>query len=146
MLFPFRRQTLSGDKLNVNEKLPRVANHVWLAAGFGSPMRHPTVETTSEGDYCSTHMDKPKSKAQQEAEEWVDPYPKKKTPYWRWLGTSVLLLVVYVLSLGPMSLLYSKGIVPQSVFKAIYVPLAIAGRSSPAFDALLDSYVSLFGK
>jgi hypothetical protein len=57
------------------------------------------------------------------------------------------LIVLYVLSVGPVTWLDNRGFVPPSAgtfFVYFYAPLFAAGRCLPAIEHLLDWYISFF--
>ena len=74
---------------------------------------------------------------------WVDPHPPKKR--WpRWLGTFALVLMVYILSAGPMVWLVNRSLMPVRLFNTIYRPLTKVGRFCPPFKYAFHWYVQLW--
>lgn len=61
-------------------------------------------------------------------------------PKLEWLWTPLLVLVVYVLSVGPAYKLESKGLFPNSALETLYAPLEVLGRTE-AGGAVLGWYV-----
>ena len=71
-------------------------------------------------------------------EEWEDPYPKKQS--WNWWAGIPMMLVLYVLSVGPMFRLAQNGTLPWRSFEVIYAPLDLAARFKPV-DRFVQWYI-----
>jgi hypothetical protein len=79
-----------------------------------------------------------------DAEEWVDPYPKKKRYWMGWITVPFLLLTLYVLSTGPMSWLDAKGKVSTASLITFYFPLIELRDAYPPVEKILDWYVGFW--
>ncbi|MBA4149745.1 MAG: hypothetical protein H0X66_16655 [Verrucomicrobia bacterium] len=77
-------------------------------------------------------------------EEWEDPYPKKKRT--NWIAGIFIALLVYVFSIGPATLLASKGIISMNVWETVYGPLIALAAQFPTVDGLFNWYIGLWGK
>jgi len=74
---------------------------------------------------------------------WDDPYPKKKR-HLPWPEIILCLPLLYVLSVGPVSALASRGTPSSASLDTIYKPLhLLADEFSPA-ERLLTWYVGLW--
>jgi hypothetical protein len=76
-------------------------------------------------------------------EGWEDPYRPPKRPF-RWIGTLLFLVVVYVLSVGPASALAARGTIPSISMDRIYKPLDMLADWSPRVKQALFWYVELW--
>jgi hypothetical protein len=86
-------------------------------------------------------MNKPAPKPE---EEWDDPYPKKKSmPWLNWLMGIFLVVVFYVLSIGPAIVLMDKRLLPKSV-EIIYVPLVRFCLQCPPAERVVQWYIDLW--
>ncbi len=61
------------------------------------------------------------------------------------LGWVILLLVLYVLSIGPVGRLVMAGYLSEHVYLALYAPLVFASRNSKLCQDALTWYDSLWG-
>src|SRR4051812_14606156 len=73
------------------------------------------------------------------ADKWVDPYTAKRPSHW--LRNIFLLLVLYVMSIGPaMKFLNEQGR-PPAMLKTIYKPLFSVMETSSAVDKAINWYI-----
>jgi hypothetical protein len=90
-------------------------------------------------------MNEPPPKPQEE--EWEDPHPKKKShPEQNWLLGTFLVIVLYILSIGPATLLYSRRAISLKAYAITYRPLVALARKVPPVERAIDWYVGLWGK
>jgi len=54
------------------------------------------------------------------------------------------LLVIYVLSSGPMDVFRQRGFISTPAFITLYSPLGFLGRNCPPFYSFMEWYLSLF--
>lgn len=69
---------------------------------------------------------------------------KSSTGTLTWIGMGVLLLVLYILSPGPLRLLIERGYISRPI-TFIFLPLEWAYHNNASIRALYDAYFSLFG-
>ena len=77
------------------------------------------------------------------AEKWVDPYPKKKSGWHNGLIAVVIVLVIYVLSIGPITRFVKNGSLSFDVL-IIYSPLLWVEDKSEATHRLFNWYVDVW--
>jgi hypothetical protein len=66
-------------------------------------------------------------------------------PRWAWVALALLILVVYPLSIGPVSWLSAHGYIPKNaerVLTLLYLPVFIATFLSPALWEIMGKYVT----
>ena len=59
------------------------------------------------------------------------PRPTKRAGGFIWLVWAASALVIYVLSTGPVTKLYAKGLLPQAPLMFLYQPLGVLGNNVP---------------
>jgi hypothetical protein len=77
------------------------------------------------------------------AEQWVDPYPrKKKRGASFWFSSILIALALYALSIGPATRFCFNGVISVSAFNTFYAPLNALYRASPKpIQSIFESYV-----
>jgi hypothetical protein len=76
------------------------------------------------------------------AEEWVDPYPKKKN-WIGWIVTPIVALAIYLLSVGPVVVLMDKKVIPKQV-EIIYEPLIRLCVEFPPAERITKWYLDVW--
>lgn len=85
-------------------------------------------------------MSEPVSKPQEEP--WEDPFPSKRPS--RWFVRPIVLLIFYVLSVGPACILVKKGYMTKATLRKIYFPIAYLCEASPATGRFVEGYANLW--
>ena len=75
----------------------------------------------------------------EQEEAWEDSLPGKRPA--RWFSGTILLLVFYVFSTGPVCRMKEKGMVSKQLVCGVYMPLIMLSSASPSAERFLDWYV-----
>jgi hypothetical protein len=71
--------------------------------------------------------------------------PKKRSRAWIGWASALSFLVIYVLSVGPMGWLWTRGYIPYRLFYVLYAPLDWAYVHSNAVRRVADWYYYVWG-
>lgn len=70
--------------------------------------------------------------------------PKRRTRLLITLGAICILVLLYILSIGPAVLLNKRGVITVETLELIYMPLNLVVSVIPGATELIDSYMKLW--